>query len=154
MPIQRVYWDANVFHALFSKEKGRVENCERLYEAAKGGKLTIYTSAITFVECVWLKGLQRLSKEHEAVIQKFFMHHFIEIVNCDRFTGTDARRLLWQFSHLEPKDAIHVASALSQQVEILHSNDKDLLRLNGKLGSQQLKICEPGKEEADFSLGK
>ena len=88
MPIQQVYWDANVFHALFSKEKGRVEACERLHDAARGGKLLIYTSAITFAECVWLKGLPRLSKEHEAVIQKFFMHKYIEIINCDRMAGT------------------------------------------------------------------
>ena len=156
MPIQQVYWDpdANVFHALFSKEKGRVEACERLHDAARGGKLLIYTSAITFAECVWLKGLPRLSKEHEAVIQKFFMHKYIEIINCDRMAGTNARRLLWDFPHLQPKDAIHVASALSQQVDVLHSYDSDLLKLCGKLGAPPLKICEPGEGETDFDLSR
>jgi hypothetical protein len=38
-----------------------------------------------------------------------------------------------------------VASAVSQQVEILHSyDDDDLIPLDGKIGNPPLKICHPG----------
>ena len=141
--MKTVYWDANVFHALFSAEAGRVEICSRIESAAKRGEVQIYTSAMTQTECVWLKGLPRLSPQHEEVIARFFMHKFIRLVSCDRVMGESARALLWQYEHLHPKDSIHVASALSQQVEILHSYDKDLLALDGKIGNPPLKISVP-----------
>ena len=148
MGLTTVYWDANVFHALFGKEAGRVETCLRIEKAAKNGELEIYTSTATFVECVWIKGKpDKLSKEHEAVIQKYFMHKYIRAINCDRQIAEFARNLIWQFPHLKPKDAIHVASAISQQVEVLHTYDDHLLKLSGKIGNPPLKICNPEIEE-------
>jgi predicted nucleic acid-binding protein len=141
--MKTVYWDANVFHALFSAEPGRVDVCAKIGTAAKNGEVQIYTSSVTMIECVWLKGLPRLSKDHEAVIAKFFMHKFIRVINCDRAMAESARALLWQYEHLQPKDAIHVASAFFQQVEVLHSYDKDLLVLDGKIGTPAMKICAP-----------
>jgi predicted nucleic acid-binding protein len=147
-----VYWDANVFHALFNSEENRVESCLRIEQAAKNGDVDIYTSTITFVECVWIKGradsagkLNKLSPEHEKVIQAYFMHSFIRPINCDRQIAEAARMLLWRFPHLEPKDAIHVASAISQRVDLMHSYDNhDLVKLSGQIGYPPLKICNPG----------
>jgi predicted nucleic acid-binding protein len=148
MGLKTVYWDACVFHALFGKEAGRVESCLRVEKAARGGAVEIYTSTATFVECVWIKGQpDKLSKEHEQVIQKYFMHKYIRAINCDRQIAEAARNLIWQFPHLKPKDAIHVASAISQQVEILHTYDDDLLKLSGKIGKPALKICNPEFEQ-------
>jgi predicted nucleic acid-binding protein len=148
-----IYWDANVFHALFGKEAGRVGPCMTIEKAARNGAVDIYTSTATLVECVWIKGHpDRLSPKHEEVIQKYFMHKFIRPINCDRQIAEAARMLLWKHQHLKPKDAIHVASALSQQVDILHSYDSDLLKLSGQLGNPALTICEPGKEGSNFKL--
>ena len=96
MPIT-VYWDANVFHALFGREDGRIEACERIVRAAEGGDVDIYTSTVTFVECVWIKGKVRtVSEEHEAQISKYFMHKFIRPINCDRQIAESARALIWK----------------------------------------------------------
>lgn len=73
------------------------------------------------------------------------MHKFIRPINCDRQIAEAARNLIWQFPHLKPKDAIHVASAISQQVAELHSYDDHLLKLDGKI--HNLKICEPHFDE-------
>ncbi|HEV7926808.1 MAG TPA: PIN domain-containing protein [Verrucomicrobiae bacterium] len=151
MPIKTVYWDANIFHALFGKEPGRFEVCERIEKAAAQGKVDIYTSTVTFVECVWLKSivdstgkLNKLSPDHEAVIQKYFMRSYIKPINCDRQIAESARALLWKYA-LKPKDALHVASAISQQVEVMHSyDDHDLVKLSGKIGNPPLTICNPG----------
>jgi predicted nucleic acid-binding protein len=143
-----VYWDANVFHALFGNEAGRVDICMQVEKAAREGKVEIYTSTATFVECVWIKGHpNKLAPEHEELIQKYFMHKFIKPINCDRPIAESARNLIWKFPHLQPKDAIHVASAISQQVDILHTFDKDLLKLSGKVGNPPLKICQPEDDE-------
>src|SRR5262245_43438719 len=148
MPIT-VYWDASVFHALFGREAGRIDACERVERAAKNGEVNIYTSTATFVECIWIKGqTNRLSKAHEEVIGKYFMHKFIIPINCDRQIAEKARGLVWQYPNLKPKDAIHVASAIAQQVDVLHTYDNDdLVKLNGKIGNPPLQICFPENDK-------
>ena len=140
-----VYWDANVFHALFGREDGRVDACERIELAARNGDVDIYTSTATFVECIWIKGkINKFSKQHEEVIGKYFMHKFIRPINCDRQIAEAARALIWKHPHLKPKDAIHVASAHALQVDVLHSYDNDdLVKLDGQIGNPPLKICYP-----------
>lgn len=144
-----IYWDACVFHALFGKEN-TVESCKRIERAAQDAQVQIYTSAVTFVECVWLKtetdptgNLNKLSPKHEEVIAGYFQRSYIFVINCDRNIAEAARRLLWEHP-LKPKDAIHVASAIAQQADVLHSFDNDLVRLNGKISG--LKILRPDKD--------
>jgi predicted nucleic acid-binding protein len=152
MPIKTVYWDANIFHALFGKEAGRVDLCERVEKVALNGDVDIYTSTITFVECVWVKTildptgkLNKLSPQHEPILTKYFMRSCIRPINCDRRIAEAARSLLWQYPALKPHDAIHVASALSQPIDFMHSfDDDDLVKLNGKIGNPPLRICHPG----------
>jgi predicted nucleic acid-binding protein len=152
MAIKTVYWDANMFHALFGKEAGRVDLCERIEKAARDGGVDIYTSTITFVECVWVKRildptgkLNKLSPQHEQVLREYFMRSYIRPINCDRRIAESARSLLWQYPALKPKDAIHVASALSQPIDFMHSfDDDDLVKLDGKIGNPPLKIKHPG----------
>lgn len=143
--MKTVYWDSCVFHALFSEETGRVDTCRKIIEAAFKGEIQIYTSAITAVEVVWIKNLDRMSPKHEETIQKFFEHKFIRVLTCDRGIAAEARRLLWQHSKLRPKDAVHVASAISQGVDVMHTyDDDDLVKpLSGKIGSPPMRICHP-----------
>lgn len=152
MPLKTVYWDANVFHALFKGEDERLSVCSRIEQAANKGEVQIYTSAVTLVECLWIKGKNepsgrpdKLLPEHEERIQKYFMQPFIRIVNCDRRIAESARSLIWRHPHLKWKDAVHVATAISQPIDVLHSFDNDdLVKLSGKVGSPLLKICNPG----------
>jgi predicted nucleic acid-binding protein len=101
-------------------------------EHAKKGRLDIWSSTVNYVECVWLKGVEKkLTEVHESVIQRFFEHSFLYWVNADRTIAESARRLCWKHQHLRPKDAIHIASALFADVHEIHSYDGDFLKLNG-----------------------
>lgn len=161
MPLKIFYWDACVFHALFKQEDGRMETCLRIQEAARNGSVHIYTSAVTLIECLWIKGQlepsgrpDKLLPEHEEKIQRYFMQPFIKIINCDRRIAESARALIWQNPHLKWKDAVHVATALSQPIDLLHSYDNnDIVSLNGKIGSPPLKICNPGDGDGFESSG-
>jgi hypothetical protein len=151
MAMKTVYWDACVFHAVFGKEAGRVETCQRIEKAAHEGSVEIYTSATTFVECVWVKSIKdpngklfKLSPQHEQIMQKYFSYSFIRLINCDRTIAESSRQLLWQHQNLHPKDAIHVASAISQPIDFMHSYDEALLKLSGKIGVPPITICKPG----------
>jgi predicted nucleic acid-binding protein len=155
--MQTVYWDANVFNAMFSAEHGRVEDCERIHSLAANGDVRIYTSAVTFVECIKIKKKQisNLKPEDEEKIAKYFRNAFIMTVNCDRNIAESARALIWKHPHLKPYDAIHVATALSQPIDAMHSFDNDdLVKLNGQMGTPPLMICHPGKDRRFFEQKK
>jgi hypothetical protein len=146
--MKTVYWDANVFHALFNEEPNRIEACSRIETAARNNEVQIYTSAISFVECVRLKGRARLDPANKEKIAKYFDHRFIRIVACDRLIGESARELLWHYEHLEYMDAIHVATAIFARVDILHTYDNDdLVRISEQVGAPPLKISNPAWEE-------
>lgn len=152
-----VYWDACIFHSLFGNEK-TVESCKRIEKAAQDGRAQIYTSAVTFVECAWVKtetdptgNLKKLSPKHEEVIAGYFQRSYIVVINCDRNIAEASRKLLWQYP-LHPKDAIHIASAVAQQVDVLHSFDEHLLRLDGQISG--LKICRPDRDPDFPSIKK
>lgn len=57
-----------------------------------------------------------------------------------------ARQLIWEHSFLQPKDSIHVATALKTDVEALHTFDNDMIRLSGLIGHPPLQICTPNIE--------
>lgn len=143
MSVRSVYWDAATFHALFAKESGRVEACEHMVKEAKDGLLFVYTSAVTYTECMRIRGKPALDPQNEGVIAAFFMHRWIRIVNCDRNIGENARLLCWQHSTLHPKDAIHIASALFVPLEVVYTYDDALLKLNGKVGGPLFRIEKP-----------
>lgn len=147
MSVNSYYWDANVFHAIFNAEAGRVAACSHMASMAEIGSVRLVTSALTFVECVRLQDQPRtLTPANEATIKKYFERPFIEVVNVTRRIGEDARQLLWAYQHLRYKDAIHVATAVFSEVDALLTYDEDdLIRLDGQINARggKLRIIKP-----------
>jgi len=50
---------------------------------------------------------------------------------------------MWEYSHLRPKDSIHVATAFELKILTLDTFDEDLLKLDAKLGNPVLRIGKP-----------
>ena len=118
-----------------------------MIEAATAGKVRIVTSALTIPEVLWLKGQDRIPANSAARVEAFFKHEWIVIRELDRFTAEDARALVWD-KNVQPKDAIHVATALKREVAIdqLDTFDEPLMQLSGKLGNPPLIIGKPNVE--------
>lgn len=152
-----IYWDACVFHALLAKEAGRTEACNNVVKDARDGASIIYTSAITYTECVRIKtekgqSAKKLAKENEKEVHDFFLHKWIRVVNCDRIIGEKARMLCWAHAALHPKDAIHVASAIFAGVDVMHTYDDALLKLSGKIDNLRIETPLPPAKAAELSL--
>ena len=142
--MRNVYCDADVFLGWFNREQDKVEACRGLVDASEQGKVRIITSALTLTEVIKIKGQQPLPQSKEETIKGFFEQEFVSIVNLDRRTAEFARDLIWDYPRLNPKDSIHVATALmTEGVDVLHTFDDDLLRLNGQLGEPPLRISTP-----------
>ena len=80
-------------------------------------------------------------------LSDFFRNDYILVVSTDRNVGTLARKLMQAgYAGLKPPDAVHLATAIVADVKALHTFDKKLLGLDGKLEMPSggvLKICKP-----------
>lgn len=145
-----VYWDSDAFLAFFTEDRSRsdVKACRSVMEEGEAGKLKIYTSALTLTEVAWLKPRAKMTPEKEQILKLAFQKPYIVLVNLDRRVGELARTLVWNFSDLKPKDAVHVASALLANARELHTWDNELLALDGKISNLKIKV--PGLNAPDL----
>lgn len=154
MSVDVRYWDSVVFLALFLAEPGRVEACEAALEEAEKGKVLIVTSALTLAEVLALRGEPRLLPDAalKKLVIEFFKNEYIAVQNVTRSVAETARDLVWDFG-IKPKDAVHVASALSVKAPVLETFDGGLVAKSGKVGTPRLLIREPqSKSQAGLPL--
>jgi predicted nucleic acid-binding protein len=136
------YWDANVFLGWFLNEPDKADKCLGVIKGAEEGDIKIVTSAITLVEVIKLKGQTKLKSKSEETIRKFFEQEFISVRVVDRPVAERARDLIWKHN-IDPKDAIHVATALKLKISTMDTFDGDLIKLSRKHGKPLLKIGHP-----------
>jgi predicted nucleic acid-binding protein len=137
--------------ALIKRERGRFDACKYVVEKAQRGEVEIWTSTFTLAE-VWKRkcggdDVGILETDDEA-FEDYIEQDFVVRVAVDTDVGTAARRLLRKHPTIaKPQDAIHVATALIENIDELHTFDRaDLLSLDGALERQdgnKLKICVP-----------
>lgn len=151
--IARRYWDSSVFLAWLLPEPERKPDCETVIRAAERGNVQIVTSALTMTEVIKLKGQPGLTQDHEKKIVQFFQHEYIVVREVDRFVAETARALIWKHPHLQPKDSIHVATAIRWKIGVLDTYDKDdMIPLDGQLGSPVLRIGHPHMPGENLNL--
>ena len=113
------------------------------------GKIEIVTSTFTVVEVIKLDRERQLKRADEDKIVAFFEKPYIHLVAADRTVCESARHLIWRFSTLKPKDAVHLASALAyaekRTLDALFAWDSDFTKLNGKVSSK-FPIVHPYEE--------
>src|SRR5476651_1065141 len=128
------YWDSVTFLGWLAGEPDKVPHCRPVIEAAEGGSVVLVTSALTLTEVLWLKGhgSQKLSAQQAKKIEDFFRHQWIVVREVDRFIAEAAREVVWS-KNIMPKDAIHIATVLRQDVQLdqFDTFDNDLIKLSG-----------------------
>lgn len=149
--VPKYYWDACMWIALIKREGDRFDACKNVIERAQRGEVEIWTSTFTLAE-VWKRKCDGadtgLPHADDQAFEDYIEQDFVFRVAVDADVGTAARRLLRKFPTMgKPQDAVHVATALIENVDELHTFDRDdLLRLDGQLDRQdgaKLKICSP-----------
>jgi hypothetical protein len=129
---ERHYWDSTVFLAWLRPEPHRVEDCRTILDSAEHGKVQIVTSVLTLTEVIKLKGHPSLPREQERMIRDFFKRTYIVARGLDSFTATEARELIWKHG-VQPKDSIHLATAVRARLRIFETHDDELLKLTGRI---------------------
>jgi predicted nucleic acid-binding protein len=142
MAADRRYWDANVFLGWLKAEADKVAACQGVLDAAEAGTIEIVTSALTLTEVIKMKGQQAITRDKEEKIRGFFEQPYIIIREVDRYVAEAARELIWSHG-VDPKDAIHLATAIRLHLPYLDTFDDKLIGLTGKLGIPKITIGHP-----------
>ncbi|MCC6240140.1 MAG: type II toxin-antitoxin system VapC family toxin [Phycisphaerales bacterium] len=148
--VESIYWDSCVFIDGLRKTRSRWPQIAELESQAKGGKLAIFTSALTIAEVVRLGTNNELSEPERQQIDSYFRHKFIRVVPVDRIVARQAAEIV-RNHRLKPPDAIHVATAIRTECRVFYTYDGDggdadkLLGKNGTIGSPALPIKRPGE---------
>ncbi|WP_315741834.1 MULTISPECIES: type II toxin-antitoxin system VapC family toxin [unclassified Bradyrhizobium] len=152
----RYYWDACAWISLIQQDATRFDSLSYVVEEAKNGKVEIWTSNFTLAE-VYKRpcdGQQKgLTVTEDVPFEDFITQDFVTRVQVDFDVGILARRLLRQHPTIvKPQDGIHVATALLNNVDELHTYDREnLLGLSGVIerpDGNRLKICVPPSRPA------
>jgi predicted nucleic acid-binding protein len=146
------YWDSTCFLCWLKDEPDK-ETCNGVVEAAKKGEVLIVTSALTLAEVIKLKHKVPIPQEDAERVKEFFERHdVIEVRQVDRRIAEEARQLVWNYG-TEPKDAIHLATALRYHITVFDTLDGPLIKLNGKLGNPPMRIGKPDIEYQEEIFG-
>lgn len=147
----RYYWDACAWIALIQRDAGRVEALEHIIQEAKNGKVEIWTSNFTLAE-VYKRPCddekKGLTASEDIPFEDFIVQKFVERAQVDWDVGILARRLLRKYPVIvKPQDGIHLATALLNNIDEVHTFDREnLLGLDGLLARPdgvKLRICHP-----------
>jgi predicted nucleic acid-binding protein len=139
---RRRYWDSDCFIGWLAAEPDKVDDCRTVIRAAERGELVIVTSSLSIAEVVKLRHRKPIPPADADQVRKFFRQPYIVIRELDRFLGEEAQSMVWNHG-VDPKDAVHVATALRVGVEQLDTFDEHLIGKSGAIGNPPLLIGRP-----------
>ena len=147
----KYYWDSCAFIGLLNGEADKKRELEIVYGWARSGKAEIWTSTLAMIECRSIKQestKKPMSEINGKKVSDIFRQEFVKPIPM-AVDIVERARELWRATEGLGKiqDAVHLASAMRWNVEIMHTYDRvDLLHLSDKLTCRNeslLKICYP-----------
>ena len=143
MARDQFYWDSNSFSGYLNGEPEKVVDCEPVLKEAEKGHLLLVTSALTLAEVLFIRHGPKLPPEKREIVATFFKADYITVRNVTRATSELARDLFWDHS-IQPKDAVHIATAILFKIPIFHTFDSELLAKTGiSINGHVLRIEKP-----------
>ena len=152
----RYYWDACAWISLIQQDEDRFDSLSFVIEEAKNGKAEIWTSNFTLAE-VYKRpcdgDIKGLTIAEDVPFEDYILQDFVTRVQVDFDVAALARRLLRTYPVIvKPQDGIHVATSLLNNVDQLHTYDREnLLGLSGVIDRKdgaKLQICHPPERPA------
>lgn len=123
-----IYLDANIFLSATLNEGVLGQKARALIAKIVKKEEIGYTSYLTWDEFVHT--LKKLFGREAAVDQgeKFLNFLNLRFIPADGTILSQAQQLIEQYT-LDPRDAIHIATALIKQIPIIISNDSDFTKV-------------------------
>jgi len=119
------YLDSNVFiyPVIYQTEaQPKAKKAKEILLNVESGKLSAYTSTLTWDEVVWVVSKVMGINEGISQGQKLLGFPNLQFVTADENIITHAQRLMDKYK-MSPRDSIHVASALEKRTKSVISDD-------------------------------
>ncbi|MGB6063957.1 MAG: PIN domain-containing protein [Desulfomonilaceae bacterium] len=142
MTAEKRYWDSCCFLGYFKGERDKEESCRAVLKEAKKGNILIITSALTLAEVVNLKRATPIPVEDAKLLQKAFKEPYLRVRNVDEYIAELARKMVWEYG-FQPKDSIHIATAMKHKIPFFDTFDEELIRLSGTMSNPPMRIGKP-----------
>lgn len=131
MSARNVYIDSNIFISPLIYERSSDSiGSRKVLAAIEKAEVTAYTSTLTWDEVVWVVRRVLGRADSIQVGERLAAYPNLRFVSASEEVIRSAQRLLSEFS-ITPRDAVHVASALSKSVDVMVSDDSDLDVIEG-----------------------
>lgn len=151
MTLERRYWDSDCFLGWLQAEDGKIDPCRQVLGLAANGGVEIITSALTIAEVLHLRGHQPIPADKRQQVIDFFKLSYIIPMSITRRIAEDSRDLVWDHG-IDPKDALHVATAIKAKVDVFNTFDRPLIDKSLKVGSPKLLIEAPKVAQGALGL--
>lgn len=144
------YLDANFYLDYLTEDRPYHDTLRAIVEAWRKGEVRLATSALTLTEVLWMRRmpgapLQKMDQQMESRIDDLFRNPHrgqpLRVVPVTDAIARRSRRLVW-YENIEPKDAIHIRTALELKVPVMFTSDRKLLGRDVG-GNPPLRIEEP-----------
>lgn len=137
-PTRTVCWDSCTFVSLIEGTKGRVSALRAVFEEAVQKEIRLIASAVCITEVAFIapERKQGLSDKTQQDIAKLWLPGSpIVIVEYSVIVARKAQLLLREKLrsglHLKPLDAIHLATAMQEHADEMHTYDRGLHKWSG-----------------------
>lgn len=120
-----VYLDSNALIAVLQAEPTH-ELVVDVLDRARQGKLTVYISALSYVEVRGFSNSEPYPADRDKAALDLLDSPSLVQVEFSRGVGIEARRIAHSY-RLKCADAIHVASAVRAGADVLITSDKQLV---------------------------
>jgi len=121
-----IYIDSNIFISpVIYESSPETTGSKRILSAVEKGEVTAYTSTLTWDEVVWV--VRRVLGRADSIQagEKLAAYPNLRFVPTSEEVIRSAQRLLSEYN-IAPRDAIHVTSAITREVDSFVSDDSDL----------------------------
>ena len=121
------YIDSNVFiyPILYTEEvEPKVKKAKQILISIEKGDMTACTSTLTWDEVVWVVSKTMGRNEGISQGQKLLGFLNLQFIAVDENILSQAQALMNKYN-LNPRDSIHIASAIDRKMKVIISDDKD-----------------------------
>ena len=139
-PYRRPYLDSSVYIAAIKGEKRRADLAKHILDDAESGKLQVVGSTFVIAEVIRAKNQPPLSVEDERIVDQYVLRESMVWVELDVSLAVEARRLA-RAHGLKPADAVHLASAIRGEADVLFRWDDRFIKDGGTV--EGINISEP-----------
>jgi len=121
----KYYWDSCAFISRIQGDPDHIKVLEHLTDLAAEREVQIVTSSLTVAEVCCINREAKLEEKLQDIelISRFFDNDYIYVIQVSRHLSTEAAKICVEHG-IKPPNAIHLATAIHANCQVVHTYDE------------------------------